>query len=188
MIPIRATNLAKPIVAAAAAVTLGVTVYHGMARVQPAGGPAAVELAESDRLLLEPKLPPLVTRHHHQHAQAASEDDLPELRAQVRTIIDKSLGAVRGCYEMAMDQKPMPEGRVVVQLRIVKWGESGLVSDAEVVRSESTLNAPVTQQCILEALGRLEFPPPSQGQLIITYPFIFKSDPGDDMRLIEPHF
>jgi hypothetical protein len=61
MNPIRSTNLTKPILVGATVATLvAVSVYHGAARVEPAETRTPVELAENDRVLIEPREPPLL--------------------------------------------------------------------------------------------------------------------------------
>jgi hypothetical protein len=188
MIPIRATSLTKPILATAAATMVVVTVYQGTARVQPAGAPAPVTMAQDDRLLLEPRQPPLLThRRPIVDVNTVNESDEAALRRQIRAALDSS--DVLRCYQLALDQQPMSDGRVVVQMRIAKQGENGVVASAEIIRDDSTLNAPVTQQCILEALSRLELPAP-KGTLIVTYPFIFKKEakPEDDSQGLRSPF
>ncbi|MDB4966625.1 MAG: hypothetical protein JWN44_2314 [Myxococcales bacterium] len=184
--------------AAALSALLAVTVHDGGAKVE-AKGHDPILLAKSDRALVAPKLPPLVTRANAANAAAAKKAQpapatakkpatsagppAPEKAAieggldkdTVRRVIRDTLGDLRACYDAALEDNEHLAGRIVVEMKVVTENGKGRVKEGEIVPNDSgDLDAPKMQQCILEALSRAEFPPSVDGQpVIIRYPFAF---------------
>jgi TonB family protein len=94
-------------------------------------------------------------------------------REVIRRVFRQATGAVRRCYESALQQNPSLAGRVVVKLTI---GATGQVVLATV--QSSTLKHSEVESCILAVMRGLAFPkPPGGGIVVVTYPFVFRTAP-----------
>jgi hypothetical protein len=88
----------------------------------------------------------------------------------VRQVIRRHLEEVRYCYEKELARKPDLYGRVITHFLIAGTGK--VMSSA--VQS-STMNDPLVDGCIAEAVRRWEFPAsPSRSTTIVSYPFVLK--------------
>jgi hypothetical protein len=85
----------------------------------------------------------------------------------VRRTIGLHVAEVRHCYTQALTSRPELQGRVVVQFVI---SPSGAVSRAVV--KDSSLGDPRTAQCIADVVGRIDFPAPQGGLVVVSYPFV----------------
>jgi hypothetical protein len=94
----------------------------------------------------------------------------------VRTVLPK----MKECYENALKKDPKLGGSVVLELTLRPQNGKGIVSSAEVAMGDDggTLNSPLLEQCLLNAVASAAFPPPSSEELFITYPF--KLVPGSE--------
>ena len=190
---IKPTNLVKPILAGAAATLVAVTVYTGAARVQPAGGPSPVELAADDRLLLEPMLPPLVTRAKALPAYHQEHED-SQWYSSLSAAMHVPFARMRHCYEMSLDPNGKLNTHLVMRLHILKLNDHGVVESAELQPEGHNVNAPVTDQCLLEAVGAAELPAPSGDAITVDYAFPVldvpadRDPPEDEMKLLFPKF
>jgi TonB family protein len=80
-----------------------------------------------------------------------------------------SLNLVKLCYERGLAKHPELGGRVAVRFTI---SAEGKVIAAAV--ASSTMKNPEVESCIVNAVLRWEFPPPSGGgEVIVEYPFSF---------------
>ncbi len=95
----------------------------------------------------------------------------------IRTGIREIIPAVRGCYEKGLERDPSLQGRLVVEFDIADKDGEGRITSAEVQPGEDDhdfMNAPLTAQCIVQALAEARFPVPKGGGAVhVTYPFVF---------------
>jgi hypothetical protein len=180
--------LRTPIIAAAAATLVAVTVHHGGARVQPNDRAASVELADGDRALLEDRLPPLVTRHRRTPTGTEPLVHDALLRESLDVSRRELQDRIEHCYDLGLDDKGILKRHLEARLRIVKHSDKGVVQSAELL--DGNINAPLTDQCVLEAFGNMQFPLPKQDAVELTYPLdvSMRAPSDDDMQLLQPHF
>lgn len=91
-------------------------------------------------------------------------------RDVIRRYIRRNLNQIRYCYEQELAQRPDLAGRVQVRFVI---STSGAVASSSV--AGSTIGNPRVEQCVARAVGRIGFPAPDGGVVIVTYPFMFTS-------------
>jgi RNA polymerase sigma factor (sigma-70 family) len=96
------------------------------------------------------------------------------VRAAIRTTIPE----VKRCFEALLEKEPNAGGRLVIRFVIAERDGVGRVSEATVVPQNRDagapeLIAPLTEQCILNALASTPFPVPTGGPVTISYPFVF---------------
>ena len=78
---------------------------------------------------------------------------------------------IKLCYDAGLSLDPALSGRVEVKFVI---GPDGLVSRAELF--ESTIESAVVEDCIVDAIADIEFPPPEGGGIVVVqYPFVLAS-------------
>jgi len=89
--------------------------------------------------------------------------------AKITAVVDGTTGAITDCYKAGLRRDKKLQGRVRVRFVIdatgkVKSAEDGgsTLPDAEVVK------------CIAGAIGKLTFPKPEKGEVVVTYPFNLK--------------
>ena len=85
----------------------------------------------------------------------------------VAKVVNRKLGAIKGCYEQALKRDPTLAGKVTIRFTI---SGSGKVTNARAVRNE--LGAQVGS-CMERAFRRFRFPPPDGGTVTFEYPFLF---------------
>jgi TonB family protein len=91
-------------------------------------------------------------------------------REVIRRYIRRNLNQIRYCYEQELVRRPDLAGRVQVQFVI---SQSGAVSSSSV--ANSTMGNANVEQCVSRAVGRIAFPQPDGGGVVIvTYPFMFQ--------------
>ena len=86
---------------------------------------------------------------------------------EVAGVVNRRIGAIKGCYEQALKRDPTLQGKVTVRFTI---SGSGKVSDAKCIVNELT---PAVGSCIEDAFMRFRFPPPEGGAVTFEYPFMF---------------
>ncbi|RMG20127.1 MAG: hypothetical protein D6729_03505, partial [Deltaproteobacteria bacterium] len=91
-------------------------------------------------------------------------------RAEVIETINKHLGAIQGCYERALLKNPSLSGKITFEWTV---RPSGRVSNPR--EKSSTLSSPQVSQCIIRVIRKMRFPKPRGGEVIIAYPFMFRS-------------
>lgn len=88
-----------------------------------------------------------------------------------KAVIDEKLAslrpAVQACYEQGLKAKPELRGTVNINFVV---GEDGKVAHADAAQGDDALPDAATVGCILGALEKLEFPPPSGGRVFLNYP------------------
>jgi TonB family protein len=89
----------------------------------------------------------------------------------IRRHIRQHRNAIRHCYQRELVGRPDLAGRVAVRFVI---GQDGTVVNSGV--ASSTIESATVGQCVARAISRVNFPPPGQGVVIVTYPFTFIHD------------
>src|SRR5690606_35677936 len=88
--------------------------------------------------------------------------------ANLRSALRAKAGQGRGCYERALRQNAMLQGRLVVTVRI---GPGGQVCSARV--SENALGDPSVAQCVLQSFRAGRYPAPEGGCVEVAVPMNF---------------
>ena len=89
----------------------------------------------------------------------------------IRKGIRQHLNEVRFCYEQELTKDPNLTGRVMIQFTI---GRTGKVTQSKAV--STSLGSPAVESCIAKAVESWVFPEPDGGIVIVTYPFLFKTE------------
>lgn len=90
----------------------------------------------------------------------------------IRQVIQRNMGQIRYCYEKELQRKPELAGKVVIRFKIAG---SGQVPEAK-VHAGTTLKDVALSDCIISRVRNWRFPEPKGGgNVIVTYPFVFKS-------------
>lgn len=91
-------------------------------------------------------------------------------RVVIARVMHGARPALRLCYEAELQSNPKLKGELRVYFEI---GPSGAVQGAKL--EESTVRNGKVEQCVLQRLGKVEFPRPPHGEPIpISFPFNFK--------------
>ncbi len=91
-------------------------------------------------------------------------------KQEVGRIIREHWTEVRDCYEAERFKAPGLSGKVAVAMVI---DQAGGVMSAKV--SETTLNNPGVESCIVARVRSWRFPPPGNGKpIFVTYPWVFR--------------
>ena len=99
---------------------------------------------------------------------AAGEGSLD--RDLIQKVINENINQIQRCYERALVNKPGLSGKVQVEWVIAL---SGSVSSAR--QAFSNLESAEVVNCILSSIRSWRFPQPKGGDVIVNYPFMFKS-------------
>jgi len=91
-------------------------------------------------------------------------------REEVIKVINSKLGPIQGCYEKQLSRKPNLGGKITFEWTVQK---SGRVSAAH--QKTSTMSDAKVSQCILSVIRSMKFPKPRGGEVVIAYPFMFRS-------------
>lgn len=92
-------------------------------------------------------------------------------RDVIARVIQSQLGQIRYCYERQLSASPDLYGKVQVKFTI---GSEGSVQTQAI--GNSSLSNAMVEGCILRRIAGWQFPKPKGGtQVIVTYPFLFKS-------------
>ena len=87
--------------------------------------------------------------------------------AEVVKVVNRRIGAIKGCYERALRKNPSLEGKITVRFTVAG---SGKVSAARTTLNELS---PDVGNCIVAAFKGFRFPQPDGGSLTVEYPFLF---------------
>jgi TonB family protein len=87
--------------------------------------------------------------------------------SDVAKVVNRRLGAIKGCYEQALKRNPTLAGKVTIRFTI---SGSGKVTTARTTLNELT---PAVGNCMVSAFKRFRFPPPEGGTVTFEYPFMF---------------
>lgn len=107
-------------------------------------------------------------------AQTPTAGATADTRTQqvIAAVVARNRSKVRACYEAERAKNPTLAGTLTVQFRLDPRGK---VVDANVVRARSTLALPSLDNCALDVVRNISFPPSSRGfESQVNYPFDFK--------------
>jgi hypothetical protein len=96
----------------------------------------------------------------------------------IRALIRQQLGAIRACYESALQANPRLGGRVSVGFTAA--GSSGDVVFAELEAADPEMES--VGQCVVEIVGRVHLPLPPNLRVVVSYPFLFERAERDRRR------
>lgn len=97
---------------------------------------------------------------------------------EIQAVIRANLPRFKYCYERRLVDHPALEGEVTVRFRI---GDQGSVVQAMIAKT--TMGDVDVETCLGRVMRTLRFRPIRPGHIIdLTYPFKFRSDPGDAPR------
>ncbi|MBN2527279.1 MAG: AgmX/PglI C-terminal domain-containing protein [Deltaproteobacteria bacterium] len=85
----------------------------------------------------------------------------------VASVVNRRIGAIKGCYERGLKRDPSLTGKITIRFTI---SGSGKVTTARPTLNQ--LNGEVGD-CITSAFLRFRFPPPEGGTVTFEYPFLF---------------
>ncbi len=91
-------------------------------------------------------------------------------RDEIQKVINAHIGEIQRCYERELMKTPSLSGKVQVEWTV---GTSGGVRSVR--QTYTSLESTAVSSCIMGAIRGWTFPKPSGGEVIVTYPFIFKS-------------
>ncbi len=92
-------------------------------------------------------------------------------KSLIAAVVQANIGQIKHCYERQLIVDPNIFGKVVAQWTINKDGAVSVTS----VKKTTMNNAPV-ENCILGKIKGWNFPKPKGGgQVLVSYPFLFKS-------------
>ncbi|MGF1511737.1 MAG: AgmX/PglI C-terminal domain-containing protein [Myxococcota bacterium] len=89
-------------------------------------------------------------------------------REAVLKVINSHINEVQYCYEKNLLQDPSLKGKVNLEWTIASSGRA-----TNVRLKSSTLRSPAVASCIMQSIKRWQFPRPTGGSVIISYPFVF---------------
>lgn len=148
----------------------------------PADEVSAAETAESDTVLNEPGPPePPTPEGVDPDAPVSAQLEQVRVGALSRETIRESIETmkpyVKGCYEDMLKEFPEAAGKVVIEFTIIGEGGKGRVEMSELEAEKTTLFDSKLHDCMLEAVGDLEFEvPEGGGKVKVRYPFNFETD------------
>ncbi len=92
-------------------------------------------------------------------------------KSLIAAVVQANIGQIKHCYERQLIVDPNIFGKVVAQWTINK---DGVVSVSSV--KKTTMNSKPVENCILAKIKGWGFPKPKGGgQVLVSYPFLFKS-------------
>ena len=91
-------------------------------------------------------------------------------REEISRVVNAHINAIQACYERALMGNPTLSGRIVFDWTVTKRGTVKNVR----VRS-STIGSSKVANCISGLIKRWRFPKPKGGDVVVTYPFLFRS-------------
>ncbi len=97
-----------------------------------------------------------------------------EVPAALRSALSGAAGSVRGCYERALRQNQMLQGKMVVAVRVGAHG--GSTCSANIV--SDSLGDPSVTSCVLQKFRAGQFPPPAGGCVDVQVPISFLPKTG----------
>jgi hypothetical protein len=101
----------------------------------------------------------------------------PATEEGIRGAMREALPRVRRCYEQALEEHPDLGGRITVDFIVGSSDTAegvGGVTRAGI--GDATIEHTVMDDCLLDALEGLQFDPPADGELEVSYPFLFSTE------------
>lgn len=90
-------------------------------------------------------------------------------REQIERVVRRHSRGIRYCYERELQDDPALEGRIVANWTIDLDGHVSRRS----IENNSMGNRNV-ESCLLREVGRMRFPEPDGGMVVVSYPFTFR--------------
>jgi beta-lactamase regulating signal transducer with metallopeptidase domain len=112
----------------------------------------------------------LVTAPRADERKPTKEGTLP--REVISSTIKSNIGQIRLCYETALLVHPQLAGTVVARWTI---GSDGITSAVGIDRAQMTIPDADFERCLLDKIRAWRFPPPSGGEVKVTYPFTLRA-------------
>jgi outer membrane biosynthesis protein TonB len=91
-------------------------------------------------------------------------------KESIRSTIQAAHPQIETCYHTAREATPTLSG--TLKLRFIINEKGGVESPQ--VHSESTITDRAMQRCMLDLFASLKFPEPTNGIVIVNYPFVFE--------------
>jgi hypothetical protein len=91
-------------------------------------------------------------------------------RDEIQKVINQNIGQIQRCYERELLKSPGLAGKVQVEWTIAT---SGRVRSCR--QTYTSMQGTAVSSCIMDAIRGWVFPQPKGGEVIVNYPFIFKS-------------
>ncbi|MBI3179134.1 MAG: AgmX/PglI C-terminal domain-containing protein [Deltaproteobacteria bacterium] len=91
-------------------------------------------------------------------------------RDEIQKVINENIGQIQRCYERELIKSPGLSGKVQVEWIISTSGSVRLSR-----QTFSSMNSTAVSNCIMGAIRSWHFPKPRGGEVVVNYPFIFKS-------------
>ncbi len=91
-------------------------------------------------------------------------------RNVIQQVVNRNIARIQRCYERELLRQPGLSGKLVVEWII---GKDGRVTRVRVVYDSTGSSA--VANCIMTAIRGWRFPAPTGGEVVVSYPFIFKS-------------
>lgn len=93
-------------------------------------------------------------------------------REEIKGKIKENLSSFKECYTEGLKANPKIGGKVVLDWDV---DETGSVKRADV--KSSTMKDPAVENCIVDKLKAMKFPPAPSGQMVnVSYPFVFSAN------------
>lgn len=90
-------------------------------------------------------------------------------KEQINRVVRANQAAIKYCFELALQRQPNLKGAVNVQWRISLQGR---VTSTRVTKT--TLRNSKVEGCMARQIKRWKFPKPDGGEVVVTYPFLFR--------------
>jgi hypothetical protein len=140
----------------------GVNTKGGATLLRGGGGGAGQLAGQGDRQVggIVQKVP--------QEMRSAGQGSLD--RDAIQKVINANVGQIQRCYERELVQTPGLSGKVEIEWTVAI---TGAVKSAR--QKFSSLNSPSAVNCIIDHIKGWRFPQPHGGEVMVSYPFVFKS-------------
>jgi TonB family protein len=89
-------------------------------------------------------------------------------KGQVSGVVKARQGTFKFCYEKELQLYPNLAGGVTVRFTI---SEAGAVANAAI--ASSSIASKKVEECVLDTVKKLKFPPPEGGVCVVNWPFKF---------------
>lgn len=100
----------------------------------------------------------------------------------IRAVVTEDLvPLVRDCYDDALSRDPDVAGKLVLNYAITGDESVGGVVESVELTEDSTIADEQMRECVTESTMSIVFDPPEGGgKVIVTYPFVFEPESGED--------
>jgi RNA polymerase sigma factor (sigma-70 family) len=182
--PTRQARANLPVPPATAALSLAGAARGGAG---PAGAGPAPDVRSGTRRLPPPKLVPAAALDAPPPGAPATAPKRGTVdKGQLRAATRAAMPEIEECYQKLLASDPNASGRLVIRFTIAQ--DTGQVSEATIVPQKADggapqIDAPLAEQCILNALARAPFPVPHDGPVTVTQQMVFA--PSNDPAAVQ---